>query len=260
MQNQAHRTAGRAQRATASKPRGRKKKTSVTTRLEEILAGELLGVCVAAMRHYGIDSHKALALLSRLESGAGTPVARKLFQDANRLGDLATEWNENSQFLDPSGRPKVLPIRGRGATFEALVRKYFGSGHLTEILEFAVQTHVIERMDRNEVAQLSDCVMLTGNRVLLFARAILSVQWLLSSAENNGVPRTEPSYALPERMACAYIPKDRVAEFSSVMRPHLFNVLDMGNRWLSEHMVRDCPKDIDGHAALVGVHAYVFRE
>jgi hypothetical protein len=238
-----------------------KRNERLPVRLEEILATELLSVCLAALRPYGVDPQKALrSQLSREASVAQTPVARRLFQDADRLGDLANEWTENPQFIDQSGRPLVLPIRGRGPTFETLIRRYFGPKRLRDILELAIQTRVVERVGRDRVAHVNSCVMLTGHRVLLLARAVLSVQWMLAGAENNGLPLKEQSDLLPERMACAYISKERVTEFSSLMLPHLFNVVDMANRWLSEHMVRDRSKEAQDHTRLVGVHAYVFRE
>jgi hypothetical protein len=246
-----------------ARPRRKIAKTKETGKgsYEELLARELLSVCVATMHRYGVDPKKVLrALLTSGDWTAQTFLAKVLFHNADRLGDLTNEWNENPRFLDQSGRPMVLPLRGSGATFETLVRKYFGPKRLTEILEFALHTRVVERIGPDQVAPVNKCVMLTGDRVLLLARAVLSVQWLLSSAENNGISQNEPSKSLPERMACGYIPKECVAEFSSLMRPHLYNVLDMGNRWLSEHTVRDAPEGAEDRAALVGLHAYVFRE
>jgi hypothetical protein len=258
---QGSKTLAGAKESSRSRHKALKRKGKQSVRVEEILASELLSVCLAAMRPYGVDPRKALrSQVARDASLAQTSVARRLFQDADRLGDLANEWTENSQFVDQSGRPMVLPIRGRGATFETLVRRYFGPKRLREILELAIQTRVVERVGRDRVAHVNSCVMLTGHRVLILARAVLSVQWMLAGAENNSLPPDEQSDLLPERMACAYIPKERVTEFSSLMLPHLFNVVDMANRWLSEHMVRDRPKEAQDHTRLVGVHTYVFRE
>ena len=227
----------------------------------ERLATELIGVCLAALRAYGVDSAGVLRSRAPLmPAAARATFARRLFHDTFWLGELATEWTENPLYMDQSGRPRVLAIDGEGATFAALVRKYFGPRRLRSVLELAQRTRVIERIGEDRVAQLNACVMLTGQPLLLLARAILCVRGLLAATQSNARGAAKPSELSPDRLACSYVPKESFEEFAGFMRPQLHNVMDQGNRWLSEHTVRDRPRETDNKRGLMGVHAYVFSD
>ena len=229
--------------------------------IQELLSNELVEVCLVAMRAYGLDVMKILrSQLTRSAQRGRAPIARKIFRDAYWLSELATEWTENPKFVDATGRPQVIPIHGTNTSFAALTRKYFGRRKLSEVLDLAFRTRVIERVGSDKVAQRNACVMLTGNPILLLARAVLCVRWLLKVTESNGIHAAVRSGLLPERMAFSVIPDKRSAQFANVMRPQLSNAIEMGNRWLSKYTVRNRAKDIDRKGGLVGIHAYVFRD
>jgi hypothetical protein len=102
--------------------------------------------------------------------------------------------------------------------------------------------------------------MLTGHPALLLARAILCVRGLLQATERNAFSAKTRDGLSPDRLALSYVPKESFGEFGAFMRPQLHNVADQGNRWLSEHTVRDRPRDSGHNARLMGVHAYVFSD
>jgi len=189
-----------------------------------------------------------------------TPVAEHLFSDLNSLGELANEWAENSAYIDTSGRPRIISITGKGATFASLVRKYFGARRLNEIVRLACSTRVIEKLGSNKVAQLNAGVMLTGKPILLLARAILSVRWLLATAENNGREASGNVNFWPERLACGVVSDKRFSEFAGMMRPQIANLADMSNRWLAKHAVTGTRGSQSHKTKFVGLHAYVFRD
>ncbi|HVA41819.1 MAG TPA: hypothetical protein VNF49_14215 [Candidatus Binataceae bacterium] len=229
--------------------------------LEKRLGAELLAVSAAALRPYGLDAEEILRSRGGVASSGGrTPVARKLFQDVYALGELATEWTENASYVDKAGQPRVLPIRGKTASFASLARKHFGRRSVLRVLEFAEQTRVVERVGTDQVAQINACVMLTGNRLLMLARAVLSVRWLLGAAQANGRATSEHAELWPDRQAYAVVPKEHFEAFADQMRPQLYNLADVTNRWLTKHAVRDQPRIVGSKSGLVGVHAYVFHE
>jgi hypothetical protein len=226
------------------------------------MAKELMHLCAKAMHPYGVDPSGLLKSSQRAEilRGARTLTARKLFEDTFWLSELATEWTENRAYVDTSGHPRVLRIRGKAPSFAALVKKYFGARSVTEIVQLARETHVIEYAGEGKVAQINACVMLTGNPVLLLSRAILCVRWLLSVAERNGLHARSSADSLPERMACRFIPESKIKEYVALMRPQILSVADSANRYLSKHTVRRQPRRRRGRMALVGLHVYVFRD
>jgi len=226
---------------------------------QERLVLEMVGVCLAAARAFGVDVSKVMTALHSVRSAHGRVVlARKLFRDVELLSRLAQDWMEQGPYLDPSGRPKLLPVTGEGASFATLARKHFRGRKLNEVLEIAVRLRMLERVGENQVAQVSPIVMMTGDPVLMLARAVLSVRWLLGVAERNGPGSRGRAGRVPERMACMVVPKKYAAAFVDLMRPQLSNVAEMANRLLATYGVRD--QDRSTGSELVGVHAYVFRD
>lgn len=228
---------------------------------EEQLGTELLGVCVAALQSYGVQGARILKIdRSKIIAAKRPRLAARLLHDAFSLGELAEDWSENPCYIDESGRPKVLPLRGRGSTFSELVLKHFGRRDTQRILELALRTRVVERVPPDKVAQINACVMLTGHSTLLLARAILCIRGLLEVVRRNSAINAKRSDLSPDRMATAYVRREDFEEFATLMRPQLSNLTDQGNRWLAAHMVRDRPRPSDRDVAFIGVHAYVFQE
>jgi hypothetical protein len=208
----------------------------------------------------GIDGEKLLGTPAIGHAAtAEAPFARQLLHDTLRLGDLAVEWAENSAFLDSSGKPAILSLDGRGATFSSLCRKYFGDQPVQSIVSLGIETKMLERVDTDKVALVSSCLMLTGQSTLMLARAVLCVRGLLEGMVNNA--KAGASAVLwPDRLACSYVKRADFDKFAAAMRPQLHDVVDQGNRWLSEHTVQNASAARDDRLALMGVHAYVFTD
>ena len=221
------------------------------------LGRELMGVCIAGLRRYGISSRRIAELTRESLASAGEiPTANEMFADVDRLGDLANEWTENPDYVDSSGRPRILPIRGRGRTFATLAHEHFPNRSIDTIIEMGCRTRVLERVSRDKVAQFGGCVIFAGNPMLMLAHAIHSVRWFLTTTLANAAQHGS-ALALPDRRACAKVPEQHLVEFMSVMREPLINLVEMGNRWLTARA---------GHhtgskkAVTVGIHAYLFKD
>lgn len=222
------------------------------------LGGELLGVCMAALGEYGIKPAAIAHLAAKAATNGGeTPTARALFADVDKLGDLANEWAENPDFLDSTGKPKILPIHGTGVSFAGLVDRFFPGRRLEEIIEMGCRTRVLERVGASKVAQFGGCVIFAGNPTLMLAHAIHSIRWFLTTTLVNA-GRKESYSASPDRRACSQVPAELYEEFSKVMRQPLINLVEMGNRWLSARA--PAPPEASGKTVAMGVHAYVFRD
>jgi hypothetical protein len=225
----------------------------------DALARELLGVCMATLASYGFNAQRLLKLARNAIGGSGDiPVASKLFQDVHTLGDLATEWTENSSYVDATGRPKVIPIRGREPSFAALVKKHFGPRSLSEVIQLAYETRVMEPVEPHKVAQLGAFVMLIGNPFLQLVRAIHSARWLLDTATYNS--RTSNAMTRPDRQVCGYALEDDFPDFIRIVRQPIINIIEMGNRWLTMRAASATTKSRRQKLMMMGVHAYVFQD
>lgn len=232
--------------------------------VSEQLTAELVAVCLASAHSYGVSRGRALGALTLAGPGAyRAPLARKLFQDTYWLGELANGWVQDRRYVERGKHPRVLPIAGPAPSFTALSRRYFGSRRVQDVIALALETGVIERSD-DKVALRNPCVMLTGRPELLLARAVLCVQGLLATVENNGLKAAQRASLSPDRLACSVVTKARFEGFADHMRPRLYELAENGNRWLAKYAVRDrgarASRETrkDGH--LMGVHAYVFSD
>lgn len=226
--------------------------------IAERLAVELLEVCLDSAGTYGAKRERVLAALQPAHRSrtARATLARRLFHDTHWLGELANGWARDPAYVDDSGHPLPLRVNGPAPSFSALVRRYFHSRKVQEILQLALSTGVIVRPDRNRVALRDPCVMLTGQPLLLLARAVLCVRGLLAATANNG--RAES--LSPDRLACSVVTTREFEKFANFMRPKVYDLVETGNRWLSQYAVRDQPQQVGRGRSLMGVHAYVFSD
>lgn len=225
----------------------------------EALARELLAVCMAALRQYGVGSSRLKCLCKEaIEFPGRMTTASRLIDDADRLAELATEWMENTAYIDAIGRPKVIPIDGAEPSFNSLVKKHFRRRKVDAILDFGLRTQVLERVGIDKVAQFGGCVIFAGNPNLMLVHAIQSVSSFLGTTLSNASLNRSSFGRLPDRKASATIPEACTDEFVRVMRHTVINTVEMANRWLTAH--RDGVRAKRMKAVKVGVHAYVFRE
>jgi hypothetical protein len=82
--------------------------------------------------------------------------------DEAKLGDLCAEaavldaWNSDALYRDQSGQPKLLPILGRGASFQSLVMSAIGRNVTCQtVLERLIDSRNVEVVEENFVRLLS---------------------------------------------------------------------------------------------------------
>lgn len=225
----------------------------------DALATELLGVCMATLKQYGVSSNRLLALSRRTIASAGEiPTATSMFQDVDQLGELANEWADNPVYVDSSGRPKVLPISGSAPSLAALASQFFCGRTTEEILEMGCRMRILERIGKDKVAQFGGCVIFTGNPALMLMHAIQSVRWFLSTTLANASPNV-PAKVLPDRKACSLVNQKDLPEFIRAMRQPIISLVETANRWLSARTPTTSTGDRQ-KAVRMGVHAYLFRD
>ena len=237
------------------------RRESLDSEVGEALAKELLAVCISGLREYGFSALKLRDWSSQATvNGGKIPTTSKLTRDAELLGELATEWTENTMYVDESGRPKVLPIEGPLPSFSSLARKYFPGRDVHYVLEFGLKTRVLERVDNDKIAQFGACVIFAGNPTLMLAHAIQSIRGFLGTTlENASSNRARRLIPLPDRKASALISEGHLPEFIAVMRDSIVNTTEIANRWLAARELKPGRNKKAG-ALKVGVHAYLFHE
>jgi len=91
----------------------------------------------------------------------GWPSAR-LMAAINGAGDVLSTWRRDKRYRGADGSPRVLPIRGKGATLQSLVRKCVPQMSLEEVLTY--------------ICSHGEAILYKGDRVALLGSAAVITQ------------------------------------------------------------------------------------
>jgi len=229
--------------------------------LLELLARELIGVCMATLQSYGLPG-KRLAALAReaaLYEGGGINGATAVLAEFQQLGELTNQWVEDPAYRDDTGRPAVLPLASRrGRSFAVLAERFFAGRELGTVVDFACQARVTERIGPDKIALLNSTVLFTGNSLPILAYAIRSVRRLLRTVEFNRGAKTSALENWPDRTSHVNVSDQDFREFIRVFRPQISGLIESSNRWLSQ---RASPRGRGSRATRVaGLQAFIFRD
>jgi hypothetical protein len=96
--------------------------------------------------------------VSRIASSTGLPrqVVASLLKDLqtprpprrgyNRAERVLQGWWSDKEFLDPSGRPAILPLRGAKRSFTALAKRYSGDLRISTLRDELLRVKAIEQL------------------------------------------------------------------------------------------------------------------
>ena len=153
----------------------------------ESLALELYGVIRERSRSMG--SHGANNESSsgnRSENRGINPVSLTLLEQIRPLGELMTSWFEEVPYIDAAGKPRVLKIEGRGATFESLAKRFLPGMPLAEVVALAGRTANVGTLSGGRIALYGDTMVnLSKNRDAVLAQNILHVRQIFDTCLYN---------------------------------------------------------------------------
>ena len=74
---------------------------------------------------------------------------------------LLNHWRNDKRFQRPEGTPRVLSIRGKGATFETLARTFVPTVSLNELIPMVCENAEVTRLKGGKIALVGSPVMMT---------------------------------------------------------------------------------------------------
>jgi hypothetical protein len=83
----------------------------------------------------------------RVETESHAPPAAATEDALNHASRVLTGWHLDAEFLDPDGRPRVLPADGPGGTFAQLLRRFAGDIPTTALIKELLKSGSVERLD-----------------------------------------------------------------------------------------------------------------
>ncbi len=224
----------------------------------EPLAFELFGVVRNLLAHYGLTPGQQNRLYQRSRRAKTVPkVSAALLSEFRALADLLATWHGEVPYLDADGKPRVLKIKGRGATFEGLARQFLPKKSLREVVELACRTANVGTLPGDRIALYGDIMVnFSGNAESVLAQAIYHATQVFNTGIHN-VARTHADGTgrrLERTVHRTIVAKD-FEKLQSAIRPQVHDLCDRMDRLLRSSAKSGKPKQKMGTAGM-GIYLY----
>jgi len=228
--------------------------------LREMLARELIGVCMATLKSHGLQGKRLAELaVSAAEDTGQIASTTAVLAQSQRLAEVTNKWVEDPAYRDGTGRPAMLSIQERkGCSFAALAREFFPERSVAEVIALGCDAKVIERVGRDKVALLNSTVLFTGSSLPILAYSIRSVRRLLGTADFNRRANSAALENWPDRTSYVNVPDEDFHEFVRVFRPQISELIESSNRWLFQRS--GLSRNRRKKKRIAGLQVFIFRE
>jgi len=176
------------------------------------------------------------------------------------VGAILLEWSRKAPYLDSEGRPRVLTLKGPGATFESLARRFFPKISLEEVVALVCENSEVVTRPGNRIALLGSILAKLGDtREMYLAHAIRQIDRLLQTLLHNWHARHKSTDSgCMERVVSGAISRANFEAFMDELRPQIYDLLQR----VDSSIERNQPKSARGlrAASAVSVSVYVNQD
>jgi hypothetical protein len=194
------------------------------------LAHELQQMTIESMEGLGVSRKEQMVTYRRASRGVGSkePLSTRLMGRTFAIADLLSGWRRDRRYVDSDGSPRVLPIKGKGASLETLARKFVPEMSVSEVLA-AITRH------GEATAYRGDKVALVGGSVLLTPKTAEMTLALLVTRirrvsktllHNVSLPEGSKGHGRFERHVHGVLSEREFNEYARVMRTQLQDLCD----------------------------------
>ena len=196
--------------------------------IRENLSVELYSLVRLALTQFDVSPAQQERAIERSRRQKAAPyVSGPLLRDTRGLCALLLEWSRDGEYVDPDGKPRVLAIKGRGATFERLARRFLPKKPLTEVVAMACATAEVTTRPGGKIALLGGIlVSVAQSRENLLAHAIRQIDQLLETVLHNHVVHTKGNgNGWLERMVLGVISRSEFNDLMRELKPQIDDLL-----------------------------------
>lgn len=126
-------------------------------------------------------SRKEVKHLSEIDP----PSSQKEFDPSNRCARVISGWRRETDFVDKKGKPIIIPIYGKGTTFDTLVKKFSGDMPTRAIMDELLRVGAVQLESEQRLRLIADVFVPTFDEVSKFQILGTDVGLLISTIENN---------------------------------------------------------------------------
>ena len=162
----------------------------------------------------------------------------------NRAARVIAAWRRESDFLDAEGKPALLQMEGRGATFSELVKRFSGNVPPRAILDELIHVDAVKRLEDGKIRLLTRAYIPRGDEAHKLNILGTDVQYLISTIDYNLKPEpTEPRFQ--RKVAYDNLPDEVLPKFRKRFAKRAQALLESADQWLARHD-RDVNPTVNG--------------
>jgi hypothetical protein len=152
-----------------------------------------------------------------------TRPSAKLIARITGAGNLVSTWRRDRRYRGRDGFPRVLEIRGKGATFETLARKCVPEVPMAEVLDYICSHGEAAVYQKDKVALLGSGAVLTKRTPEITAAWLLTQFRHLAQTilYNASFPADEKGVGLFQRQVGGYLSQKDFRLYAQGVRPKL---------------------------------------
>ena len=188
----------------------------------EDLVQELFNVAADTATHLGATPEQCQRGAERpSQSTSRERPSELVIKNDVGLSNLLGKWRQH--LAEANGAPKVLPVKGKRGSLEALAKEFLPDLRLKEVLALLVERAEVTRMKGNKIALVGNPANIVGDRpASALAWGITSIRHLASTIVHNyALPLEERSKGRLERMVYVPLGLAEFEEFAKWARPQL---------------------------------------
>jgi Family of unknown function (DUF6502) len=235
----------------------RSRRTESKATVIEDLAVELYTIAHLGLRRFGLtaaEHRRALDRASRLK--VIPPTSGPLLRDALSLSALLLEWSRSPQYVDAKGHPRVLSIKGGGATFETLARQFLPKMPLANVINLACATTEVSKLPKGNIALVGgSMVSAAGSNAGALAHAVRQIDQLLeTSLYNAHLKLHQLTQGRMQRLVVGVISRAECKDLMRELRPPIADLLARVESFVEQRRPRNRKALKTATAISVGVY------
>jgi hypothetical protein len=220
---------GRVKAANTSKvPKGSPKTPKSVRKTREDLAVESFVSQNLMFRDFGVTpAEQARAYKRALKLKSPPKISGPILRDWAGLSGMLLEWSRDALYLDADGKPRILPIRGPGTSFESLAQRFLPNIPLERVVAMACEAAEVATRSDDRIALLgSIMVNIVGSAERSFAHTVRQVDQLIQTKlYNRRMHKKGSPEGRMERMVIGTIPRAQFPELMRELRPQIYDLL-----------------------------------
>ena len=192
--------------------------TTAASEVREDLAVELFAILAAALSELGVSVAAQDRAIGRARQLATPPrISGPLLRDMRGLSAILCAWSHEPDYLDATGRPRVLSIAGQAASFQSLAERFVPGIELPVVVKALCARADVALRPGDRIALLGGVLInFADSTDHVLAHGIRQIDQLLATLLHNAATRQGGSgEGRAERVVLGIITR---ADFDGLMR------------------------------------------